>query len=137
MYSVNDSKDPTGIRVRNLFSTRDENYHSTLIRPVRNLYTMTKLQEMEPLIDETINLFCDILMERFAVPGKACEMTDYILYCMLKLCGVYSLTTLVLLFLPLYCFYPLISELMNFSRVLGHDEQSCLLQDHGCPRSGE
>lgn len=45
---------------------------------------MTKAQEMEPLIDETITLFCDKLMERFAVSGKACEMTDYILYCMLN-----------------------------------------------------
>ncbi|KAL1854997.1 hypothetical protein Plec18170_004409 [Paecilomyces lecythidis] len=80
MYSVNDSMDPMGNRLSNLFGTRDENYHSMLIRPVRNLYTMTKAQEMEPLIDETIVLFCDKLMERFAVTGKACEMTDYILY---------------------------------------------------------
>ncbi|KAJ5166241.1 uncharacterized protein N7482_005022, partial [Penicillium canariense] len=77
MYNVNDVL-VGGMRLSNLFSTQDEQWHSTFIRPVKGLYSMTKVQDMEPGVDKTINVFFEKLRERFARPGQICEMSDYL-----------------------------------------------------------
>ncbi|KNG84908.1 benzoate 4-monooxygenase cytochrome P450 [Aspergillus nomiae NRRL 13137] len=77
MYNVNDVI-VSGVRLKNLFSNQDEKWHSTYIRPVKGLYSMTKVQEMEPGVDMTINLFMDILRERFVEKGRPCDMADYL-----------------------------------------------------------
>lgn len=69
-----------GKRVANLFTSRDEKWHMTVLRPVRPLYSMTQVLDMENLIDTTINLLCEKLDERFVQQGKPCDMADYIMY---------------------------------------------------------
>ncbi|OQE45044.1 hypothetical protein PENCOP_c002G01393 [Penicillium coprophilum] len=67
-----------GVRLSNLFSSQNENWHSTYIRPVKNLYSLSKVQDFEKNLDITINLFIDKLRERFVRLGKTCEMSDWI-----------------------------------------------------------
>ena len=52
----------------------------TALRPVRALYSMTHVLEMENAIDETIDLLCEKLDRRFVEAGAKCDITDYILY---------------------------------------------------------
>ncbi|KAJ5692601.1 cytochrome P450 [Penicillium macrosclerotiorum] len=77
MYNVNDVL-VGGNRLSNLFSSQDEKWHSTYIRPVKNLYSMSKVQDVETTMDITINLFFDKLRERFVRTDKPCEMSDWI-----------------------------------------------------------
>jgi hypothetical protein len=80
MYNVNDAI-VSGTRYKNLFSNQDEKWHSTFIRPIKNLYSMSKVQDVEHQVDITIELFLDKLRERFVCPGKPCEMSEYINFC--------------------------------------------------------
>lgn len=80
MYNVNDVV-VGGVRLKNLFSNQNESWHSTYIRPVKNLYSMSKVQDAESNIDLTIKLLCEKLRARFVRPGKTCEMSDWISFC--------------------------------------------------------
>lgn len=77
MYHVNDSV-VDGVRLKNLFSHQDEKWHTAYIRPVKGLYSMTKVQDMEPGVDVTINLFMETIKERFISTGKPCDLSEYI-----------------------------------------------------------
>ncbi|KAJ5670587.1 cytochrome P450 [Penicillium maclennaniae] len=77
MYNVNDVI-VSGTRYKNLFSNQDEKWHSTFIRPIKNLYSMSKVQDVEHNVDITIQLFLEKLRERFVRPGKTCEVSEYI-----------------------------------------------------------
>ncbi|KAK6828682.1 hypothetical protein RU639_003538 [Aspergillus parasiticus] len=79
MYNVNDSV-VSGVRTKNLFSHQDEQWHAKYIRPVKNHYSMTKVQELEPSVDITINFFLERLRERFVSTGNTCDMSQYINY---------------------------------------------------------
>ena len=50
------------------------------LAPVRALYSMTQVLEMEHLIDETIDILCEKLDRRFVETGAKCDITDYVLY---------------------------------------------------------
>ena len=80
MYNVNDVM-INGVRLSNLFSTQDEKWHSTFIRPVKSLYSMSRVQEVEGNMDFTIKLLFDQLRKRFVSKGKTCEMSDWINFC--------------------------------------------------------
>ncbi|KAJ5281445.1 hypothetical protein N7478_006817 [Penicillium angulare] len=76
--------DPALIRI--IYSTRnpwkkDEDWHNQNIKPIRGLWSMTKVLEYEPLIDETISKFVDKLSLRF-VDGvnanKICPADEWI-----------------------------------------------------------
>ncbi|CAG8006660.1 unnamed protein product [Penicillium olsonii] len=77
MYRPNDVL-LEGHRLSNLFNTQDEDWHNQNIRPIRGLWTMTKVLEYEPLIDETITKFVDKLSLRFVDCGKVCPMDEWI-----------------------------------------------------------
>lgn len=79
MYNVNDVI-VSGVRLKNLFSHQDETWHSRFIRPIKGLYSMTKVQDFEPGVDKIINLFTEKMRERFVNSGKPCEMSEYINY---------------------------------------------------------
>ncbi|KAE8356015.1 cytochrome P450 [Aspergillus coremiiformis] len=79
MYNVNDSI-VSGVRLKNIFSHQDEQWHTKYLRPVKNLYSMTQVQEVEPGVDMTIDLFLQKLGERFISTGDTCEMSKYISY---------------------------------------------------------
>lgn len=69
-----------GKRVANLFTSKDEKWHTMVLRPVRPLYSMTQVLDMENLIDTTINLLCEKLDERFVQQGESCDIADYMMY---------------------------------------------------------
>lgn len=50
------------------------------LRPIRALYSMTQVLEMEHLIDKTIDLLCKKLDGRFVETGAECDIADYVLY---------------------------------------------------------
>ncbi|KAJ5921118.1 hypothetical protein N7466_009444 [Penicillium verhagenii] len=77
MYNVNDVV-VGGMRLKNLFSNQDEKWHSTYIRPIKSLYSMSRVQDVEQNVDITINLLLDKLRTHFVRTGKPCEMTDWI-----------------------------------------------------------
>lgn len=83
MYRPNDVL-IEGHRLSNLFNSQDEDWHNQNIRPIRGLWSMTKVLEYEPLIDETINKFVDKLALRF-VDGenanKICPADEWIGFC--------------------------------------------------------
>lgn len=80
MYNVNDVV-VSGVRLSNLFSTQDEKWHSTFVRPVKSLYSMSRVQEVESNMDVTIKLFFDKLRTKFISTGQPCEMSDWINFC--------------------------------------------------------
>lgn len=53
MYAVNDVI-VQGRRYANLFSTRDEEWHGKILRPVRSLYAMSSVSVFEPALDHVI-----------------------------------------------------------------------------------
>lgn len=83
MYRPNDVL-IEGHRLSNLFNSQDEEWHNQNIRPIRGLWSMTKVLEYEPLIDETINKFVVKLAQKF-VDGKnagtICPADEWIGYC--------------------------------------------------------
>jgi hypothetical protein len=80
MYNVNDVV-IGGVRLSNLFSSQDEKWHSTFIRPVKNMYSMSRVQEVEGTMDVTIKLLFDKLRAKFVGTGQTCEMSDWINFC--------------------------------------------------------
>ncbi|KAJ5635329.1 uncharacterized protein N7484_008642 [Penicillium longicatenatum] len=80
MYRPNDVL-IEGHRLSNLFNSQDEEWHDRNIRPIRGLWSMTKVLEYEPLIDETLTKFVDKLALRF-VDGenadKVCPADEWI-----------------------------------------------------------
>ncbi|CAG8033226.1 unnamed protein product [Penicillium nalgiovense] len=80
MYRPNDVL-LEGHRLSNLFNTQDEDWHNQNIRPIRSLWSMTKVLEYEPFIDETITKFVDKLALRFVDggnAGKVCPADEWI-----------------------------------------------------------
>ncbi|OQD77186.1 hypothetical protein PENDEC_c003G06261 [Penicillium decumbens] len=80
MYRPNDVL-IDGHRLSNLFNTQDEDWHNQNIRPIRGLWSMTKVLQYEPLIDETLNKFVDKLAARFvdgANAGTVCPADEWI-----------------------------------------------------------
>lgn len=121
MYNVNDVV-VSGVRLSNLFSTQDEKWHSTFVRPVKSLYSMSRVQEVESNMDLTIKLFFEKLRARFISSNQPCEMSDWINFCEYLL-----LPRLYLVFwLSLSTFVCLDWLISIFSR-LGRNESGYLL----------
>lgn len=83
MYRPNDVL-INGMRLQNIFNTQDNEWHDKFMKPIRGLWTMTKVLEMESLIDETLSKFCDKLSSKFvdgANAGKTCMMDEWLGYC--------------------------------------------------------
>ncbi|KAE8337140.1 hypothetical protein BDV24DRAFT_167552 [Aspergillus arachidicola] len=79
MYNVNNSV-VSGVRTKNLFSHQDEPWHAKYIQPIKNHYSVTRVQELEPSVNITINLFLEKLREKFVSTGNTCDMSEYINY---------------------------------------------------------
>jgi hypothetical protein len=83
MYRPNDVL-IEGHRLSNLFNSQDEDWHNQNIRPIRGLWSMTKVLEYEPLIDETLNKFVNKLAAKFvdgANVGTVCPADEWIGFC--------------------------------------------------------
>ncbi|KAI9677969.1 MAG: hypothetical protein M1822_008077 [Bathelium mastoideum] len=79
MVSVNDVM-VNGQRVSNLFCTQDEDWHDAKLKPIKSLYSMTKVQDFEANVDLAIDLFVEKLQERFVTVGASCDMAKYLGY---------------------------------------------------------
>lgn len=94
MYNVNDVV-VGGVRLSNLFSSQDEKWHSTYIRPIKNMYSLSRVQEVEENVDITLKLLLEKFRARFVDTGKPCEMTDWINFCVCFDPLKYQLTNMV------------------------------------------
>src|SRR6201996_8425468 len=75
-----------GVIVPTMFSTRNEEWHDQATRPIRSVYSSSKVLELEPRMDDTINLLVQGL-ERVSqhTNGKEIE-------CKMELCmGAFAL----------------------------------------------
>lgn len=82
MHKVNDVM-VNGTRVSNLFSSRDEHWHTTTIRPIKSLYSMSRVIDVEYGVDKSIKAYTNKLQEKF-IDGPqpaVCDMSDWMLYC--------------------------------------------------------
>ncbi|KAK2766812.1 hypothetical protein FQN54_006126 [Arachnomyces sp. PD_36] len=82
MYRPNDVL-LNGQRMSNIFNTQDENWHNKYLRPIRNLWSLNKVLEYEPLVDETLNKFLAKIDSKF-VDGenarKTCPADEWLSY---------------------------------------------------------
>lgn len=80
MYRPNDVL-LNGQRMSNIFNTQDESWHNKYLRPIRNLWTLNKVLEYEPLVDETLNRFLAKIDTQFVEGSKVCPMDEWLGYC--------------------------------------------------------
>merc|ERR1712032_238899 len=81
-YSINDALQDGHI-LQNLFSTRSNEFHAKTIKPVQKLYSLQAAQDLEPLMNNTMRVFCHELEQRFMEgenKGKTCDIADWISY---------------------------------------------------------
>ena len=77
----------TGLRIPDVFATRDENVHTQMRRPVANLYSTTKISTFEPIITSTMQYFFHRLDELFASKGAELDLLNWFQYCMFDVLG--------------------------------------------------
>lgn len=65
-----------------LADTLDKKAHSALRRPIQNTYNMSSIMPMEGKIDDVIKLFVRRVDEAFIRTGKACDIDNWLQYCM-------------------------------------------------------
>ncbi|KAI0014620.1 benzoate 4-monooxygenase cytochrome P450 [Xylariomycetidae sp. FL0641] len=69
-----------GKRWSDIFNTTDEEWHAKMIKPIRSLYTMSRVQDVESYVDDTLRNLMDKLDTRYVETGKLCPMDKYMLY---------------------------------------------------------
>ena len=65
----------------NLFNTRSNELHSTLLKPIKKYFVMNQILEHEALFDQTINTLIQKLNQKFANTGDVCNLDDWLLLC--------------------------------------------------------
>lgn len=76
MYKPNEAL-VDGKRITNLFNTTDEAYHTVANKPVKPLYSLSKVQEVEPLIDESLEYLMKKLDAQYTGKGAVCKWDDW------------------------------------------------------------
>lgn len=56
----------------------DEAVHARMKRPIASAYSLSTLEEFEPLIDSTTAVFLERLDELFAGTGKVCDLETWL-----------------------------------------------------------
>ncbi|KAM5351200.1 hypothetical protein ACJ41O_003923 [Fusarium nematophilum] len=83
MYAVNDII-AEGKRISNIFNTPDHAWHAQQLKPINKFFSMSRLRDVEPFMDETINKFTAKLDKRFVAASgsecKVCMMEDWLAY---------------------------------------------------------
>ncbi|OKL62006.1 hypothetical protein UA08_02919 [Talaromyces atroroseus] len=78
MYKVQESVRPDGTSQPNLFSTSDEKWHATVMRPVSSYLSSNKsVLSVEKFLDNSIALLLRILNEKFVNTGRPCDIADW------------------------------------------------------------
>lgn len=80
MYASNDVI-VDGVKTSNVFATADSAWHTKMVKPLRNMGTVTKTLAFEPAMDESIGMFCDRL-DQLAKDGVVVPMETWLLWCM-------------------------------------------------------
>lgn len=99
MYDPNDIV-ADGKRITNLFNTRDEAFHSKYMKPIRGFWSLSKVLESEPYLDETLTKWTNKLAATFVdgpAAGSVCMMDKWMAY------GTCSLLTATWPAHKLYC----------------------------------
>ncbi|KAF1810526.1 putative cytochrome P450 [Eremomyces bilateralis CBS 781.70] len=78
MYASNDVV-VDGVVTSNLFNTTDQAWHTKMVKPLRNIGTVTKTLAFEPAVDETIEIFCSKL-DQMASEGVVVPMEKWLLW---------------------------------------------------------
>ncbi|KAI8680400.1 hypothetical protein NCS57_00320500 [Fusarium keratoplasticum] len=79
MYRPNDVV-INGQRIQNIFNTADKNFHAKYTKPIGGFWTLTKILDLEPVMDETLSELVGHLDRRFANTGDVCKMDDWVAY---------------------------------------------------------
>lgn len=58
----------------NVFSTRDENWHTGMTKPVHPVFTMTNVLRFESLMTGIIQYFMKRIDDQFVSTGKSCDI---------------------------------------------------------------
>ncbi|KAI1772662.1 cytochrome P450 [Hypoxylon cercidicola] len=69
-----------GTSLPTIFATQDESVHRMLKRPIAGVYSMSNLVSFEPLVDRTIDVFCQELDRRFVLTGETCDLGAWLQY---------------------------------------------------------
>lgn len=83
MYRPNDVM-ANGYRVPNLFNAQDQAWYDKYKRPVGGFYTLSKVLEMEYLVEETIDKFVKKLESEFLDDKDVSDtmmMDEWLAYC--------------------------------------------------------
>ncbi len=83
-YRPNDAVGPDGTRHWNLFNAQDEAWYDKYKRPVGGLYGLSKVLEMEHLVDETIGEFLEKLEATFLKNtdvSDTIKVDEWLAYC--------------------------------------------------------
>lgn len=83
MYKPNDVV-VNGQRISNIFNTSDKAFHAKYTKPIGGFWTLSKVLELEPLMDETLTVFTNKLRAKFAdVPNarEVAKMDKWVAYC--------------------------------------------------------
>lgn len=86
MYRPNDVL-INGQRLSNVFNTQDEEWHTKYMKPIRGFWSMTKVLDLEPLIDETLAKFMEKIEHEYVDSGKTCAGDDWLTYCEFRVCA--------------------------------------------------
>ncbi|PSR82638.1 cytochrome P450 [Coniella lustricola] len=76
MYRPNDAF-INGQRISNLFNTDDDSWHNEQIKPIRGLWTMTKVLQQEQAIDDVLT---QLLQKLDSHNGEICQMDEWLGY---------------------------------------------------------
>ena len=76
-----------GGKIPDVFATRDEDLHRRMRRPVANLYSVTSLLTLEPLMTSTMQFFFSRLDDLFTDKGVDVDLFQWIQYFMFDVLG--------------------------------------------------
>ncbi|KAF4967945.1 hypothetical protein FSARC_4598 [Fusarium sarcochroum] len=79
MYRPNDVV-VNGQRIQNIFNTADEGFHAKYTKPIRGFWTLPKMLEAEPIMDETLCELITYLDNRYASTGYVCKLDEWVSY---------------------------------------------------------
>ena len=67
-----------GKRVQSQFTTRNEDWHNYLVRPIKTAYSLSSVLKFEPRVDATLDYFVEKLKREYATTNgvKSCPIGD-------------------------------------------------------------
>ncbi|KLU85862.1 hypothetical protein MAPG_04882 [Magnaporthiopsis poae ATCC 64411] len=79
MYKPNEAI-VNGKRLTSLFNTTDEAYHTAANKPVKPLYSLSRVQEIEPLLDESLEYLMTRFDAQYTDKGVVCMWDDWMIW---------------------------------------------------------